>query len=92
MPVHLGSMPLSVKAAIENRQIGPGDVIILNDPYKGGRNLRISRWSPAFFPKASCCFTLPAARHHFGRRRNDPGSMPLAEEIYQEGLRYHPLN
>jgi len=35
MPVHLGSMPLSVQASIENRPIGPGDAIMLNDPYKG---------------------------------------------------------
>src|SRR5438270_920818 len=30
MPVHFGSMPLSVKAAIESPAIGPGDVVILN--------------------------------------------------------------
>src|SRR4029078_6846956 len=35
MPVHLGSMPLSVRAAIDKQQIGPGDMIILNDPYAG---------------------------------------------------------
>ena len=39
MPVHLGSMPLSVKAAIESRNIGPGDMVILNDPYRGGTHL-----------------------------------------------------
>ena len=39
MPVHLGSMPLSVKAAIESRDLGPGDMVILNDPYKGGTHL-----------------------------------------------------
>src|SRR5438874_12780228 len=39
MPVHLGSMPLSVKAAIENRPINSGDMIVLNDPYKGGTHL-----------------------------------------------------
>src|SRR6185436_14475129 len=39
MPVHLGSMPLSVEAAIECRRIAPGDVVILNDPYKGGTHL-----------------------------------------------------
>src|SRR5205085_9120047 len=39
MPVHLGSMPLSVRAAIENRSIGAGDMVMLNDPYKGGTHL-----------------------------------------------------
>jgi N-methylhydantoinase B len=39
MPVHLGSMPMSVKAAIENCPLHPGDVVILNDPYAGGTHL-----------------------------------------------------
>jgi N-methylhydantoinase B len=39
MPVHLGSMPMSVKAALETLVIGPGDVVVLNDPYCGGTHL-----------------------------------------------------
>jgi N-methylhydantoinase B len=39
MPVHLGSMPLSVKAAIEQCEMRAGDVVILNDPYAGGTHL-----------------------------------------------------
>ncbi len=39
MPVHLGSMPMSVKAAIEQCRMGPGDVVMLNDPYAGGTHL-----------------------------------------------------
>ena len=39
MPVHLGSMPMSVRAAIEHCAMGPGDVVILNDPYAGGTHL-----------------------------------------------------
>lgn len=39
MPVHLGSMPMSVKAAIERCPLQPGDVVILNDPYAGGTHL-----------------------------------------------------
>src|SRR5262245_20999351 len=38
-PVHLGSMPMSVRAAIEHCEMGPGDVVILNDPYAGGTHL-----------------------------------------------------
>src|ERR1700689_2653835 len=36
MPVHLGSMPMSLAAAIEKIDLGPGDIAILNDPYAGG--------------------------------------------------------
>ncbi len=39
MPVHLGSMPMSVRAAIERCEMRPGDVVILNDPYAGGTHL-----------------------------------------------------
>src|ERR1044072_6649684 len=39
MPVHLGSRPLSVRAALETLQLGPGDIAVLNDPYAGGTHL-----------------------------------------------------
>ena len=39
MPVHLGSMPMAVAAALREVQIGPGDVVALNDPFAGGTHL-----------------------------------------------------
>src|SRR5438034_4188012 len=39
MPVHLGSMPMSVAAAIDALELGPGDIAMLNDPYAGGTHL-----------------------------------------------------
>src|SRR6202795_4802007 len=39
MPVHLGSMPMSVRAAIERCELGPGDMVMLNDPFAGGTHL-----------------------------------------------------
>jgi len=39
MPVHLGSMPMSVRAAIVAREMAPGDVVMLNDPFRGGTHL-----------------------------------------------------
>ena len=44
MPVHLGSMPMSVAAAIaqsalNNSPLEPGDVVMLNDPFRGGTHL-----------------------------------------------------
>ena len=35
MPVHLGSMPMAVAAALRETEIGPGDVVALNDPFAG---------------------------------------------------------
>ena len=39
IPVHLGSTPLSVRAAIERLELEPGDVAALNDPFAGGTHL-----------------------------------------------------
>src|SRR5208282_3915427 len=39
MPVHLGSMPMSVRAAIDALDLAAGDMAILNDPYAGGTHL-----------------------------------------------------
>jgi N-methylhydantoinase B len=39
MPVHLGSMPMSVAAALNALELGPGDIAMLNDPYSGGTHL-----------------------------------------------------
>src|SRR6266849_1221277 len=39
MPVHLGSMPKAVAAALSEVEIGPGDVVALNDPFAGGTHL-----------------------------------------------------
>jgi N-methylhydantoinase B len=39
MPVHLGSMPMAVAAALRAVNMSPGDVVALNDPFAGGTHL-----------------------------------------------------
>ncbi len=39
MPVHLGSMPMAVAAALNATRLAPGDVVVLNDPFAGGTHL-----------------------------------------------------
>src|SRR5437879_3778555 len=39
MPVHLGAMPLSVKHALEAFDLSPGDLVLVNDPFRGGTHL-----------------------------------------------------
>src|SRR4051812_38491335 len=91
MPVHLGSMPLSVRAAIDNRTIEPGDIIILNDPYAGGTHLPDITIVSGVFEKRKLLFYVASRAHHSDVGGMTPGSMPLAEEIYQEGLRIPPI-
>lgn len=91
MPVHLGSMPLSVRAAIETRDIEPGDIVILNDPYKGGTHLPDVTLVSGVFAKKRLLFYVASRAHQSDIGGMSPGSMPLAEEIFQEGLRIPPV-
>ncbi len=93
MPVHLGAMPLSVKFAMEAFSIGPGDVVILNDPFRGGTHLPdITAVSGVFLPGGGRpAFYVANRAHHADVGGMSPGSMPLAREIYQEGLRLPPV-
>ena len=93
MPVHLGAMPLSVAAAIESFRFEPGDLAILNDPFRGGTHLPdITTISGVFLPgDAAPAFYVASRAHHADVGGMSPGSMPLAREIYQEGLRIPPI-
>jgi N-methylhydantoinase B len=94
MPVHLGSMPMSVRAAIERCELGRGDVVMLNDPFSGGTHLPdITLIAPFFFSAKSrrADFYLASRAHHADVGGAYPGSMGLCREIYQEGLRIPPV-
>jgi N-methylhydantoinase B len=52
MPVHLGSMPMSVRAAIDAVAMKQGDIVMLNDPFRGGTHLPdITLVAPVFVQK-----------------------------------------
>lgn len=100
IPVHLGSMPLSVKAAVDSYKtnLKPGDMIMLNDPFMGGTHLPdITLVSPVFStsiesPTITDLAGFVATRaHHADVGGMSPGSMPIAQEIYQEGLIIPPI-
>jgi N-methylhydantoinase B len=93
IPVHLGSMPMSVEAALREAPPGPDDVVLLNDPFRGGTHLPdITLVSGVFLRGRRAPFFYVANRaHHADIGGMRAGSMPLATEIYQEGLRIPPL-
>jgi N-methylhydantoinase B/oxoprolinase/acetone carboxylase alpha subunit len=91
IPVHLGAMPLSVQAALRAVTFEPGDLVILNDPYRGGTHLPdITCISPVFLGRQRAFFVANRA-HHSDVGGMTPGSMPLATELFQEGLIIPPL-
>jgi N-methylhydantoinase B/oxoprolinase/acetone carboxylase alpha subunit len=93
MPVHLGAMPLSVRAAIDRGPMAPGDVVVLNDPFRGGTHLPdLTMVSPVFLGRARRpAFYVANRAHHSDVGGMSPGSMPLAREIFQEGLIVPPV-
>lgn len=100
IPVHLGAMPASVQAAIDQcAPFSAGDVIIVNDPYQGGNHLPdITLVSPIFVNQDSVNssnnqpdFFVASRAHHADVGGMAPGSMPLSTEIYQEGIIIPPI-
>jgi N-methylhydantoinase B len=101
MPVHLGSMPMSVRAAVEAFSLYPGDMVMLNDPFRGGTHLPdITLVAPVHIRRrrphprkaaGSLCFYVASRAHHADVGGAYPGSMGLCREIYQEGLRIPPV-
>jgi N-methylhydantoinase B/oxoprolinase/acetone carboxylase alpha subunit len=93
VPVHLGSMPASVRAAID--AIGPdvraGDQIVLNDPFGGGTHLNdITLVSPCIVEGRLVGWVANRA-HHADVGGSAPGSLPAdAIEVFAEGLRIPP--
>src|SRR5258706_619733 len=106
MPVHLGSMPMSVAAAVEHGPLEPGDIVMLNDPFRGGTHLPdITLVMPVYVKKIKGSgrrrplrattttpdFYVASRAHHADVGGTYPGSMGPCREIYQEGFRIPPV-
>ena len=91
MPVHLGAMPLLVKAALAETWFEEGDMVILNDPYRGGTHLPDITLIAPLFRDGKIAFFVANRAHHSDVGGMRAGSMPLSEEIFQEGLIIPPL-
>ena len=94
IPVHLGSMPASVRAAIHaGLPLQAGDQVVLNDPFAGGTHLNdVTLVAPCFAPGGRLVGWAANRAHHADVGGMVPGSIPPdAVEIHQEGLRIPPV-
>jgi N-methylhydantoinase B len=93
IPVHLGAMPASVAAALEEfPNLAEGDAVLLNDPFAGGTHLNdLTLVSPVLDDGVLLGFVANRA-HHADVGGKVPGSMPGdSTDVYQEGLRIPPV-
>src|SRR5439155_3731333 len=101
-------MPMSVRAAInhceqQNSPFASGDVVMLNDPFRGGTHLpditlvapvyvaREARERPRHSKSRRPDFYVASRAHHADVGGAYAGSMGLCREIYQEGFRIPPV-
>ncbi len=92
MPVHLGAMPMSVSAALDELgDLDPGDVVCVNDPFRGGTHLPDITLISAVFAERRILAYVASRAHHSDVGGSTPGSMPLAREIFEEGIRIPPV-
>ncbi len=90
IPVHLGSTPMSVAAAMASVEMEDGVHVILNDPYAGGTHLPdITLVSPVYVDDELRFFVANRA-HHADVGGGRPGSLAVSEYVDDEGIRIGP--
>jgi N-methylhydantoinase B len=95
IPVHLGAMPMTLACVLNEMTLQPGDVIIANDPYKGGSHLPdITLIEPVFAPgpdvSAKPLFYVVNRAHHADVGGKKPGSMGIVSSLADEGYLISP--
>ena len=93
IPVHVGAMPWAAKAlAARFPDPVPGDVYLLNDPYRGGSHLPdLTAFVPIFGAGRLMFWSVVRAHHSDIGGATHGAYNPGATEIWQEGLRVPPI-
>src|SRR5262249_57749541 len=90
IPVHLGAMSETVQRVLrDNPRLAPGDVVVTNDPYRGGSHLPdVTVVSPVHHPETREILFFTASRaHHAEIGGIVPGSMPpFSRNLAEEGV------
>ena len=78
MPVHLGSMGVTVRAVIRDNEgaVNEGDSFVLNNPYNGGTHLPDITVVTPVFDEGTILFFVACRGHHPDVGGKTPGSAP----------------
>ncbi len=94
-PLHLGAMPFAVEWALQELgtdQLAPGDVILTNDPYRGGSHLPDFTMLLPVFAEGEIVAVCANRAHQVDVGGSVPGSFfGEATELFQEGLCVPPV-
>ena len=90
IPVHLGSMAFAMRDVVSAYSWSAGDMMVLNDPYKGGTHLPdVTLIAPLYISNDLIGYVANRA-HHADIGSETPGSMPLSSSLSEEGLLIEP--
>lgn len=90
IPVHLGSMAFAMREVVAAYNWSAGDMMVLNDPFKGGTHLPdVTLIAPLFINNGLSGFVANRA-HHADIGSETPGSMPLSSSLFEEGIIIEP--
>ena len=95
IPVHLGSMAYAMQGMVQKFEWQSGDMIIFNDPFRGGTHLPdVTFLAPVFFKDGLTGDKLIGfcanRAHHADIGSDAPGSMPISEFLEEEGIIISP--
>ncbi len=91
IPVHLGSMPMTMKHVLAAHSFAPGDMMILNDPFQGGSHLPdITLIAPVCNKAGEVLFYVADRAHHADVGGRLPGSMGMISDLADEGVLIPP--
>ena len=91
IPVHLGAMPMTLSSVLAEMSLQKGDIVITNDPYKGGSHLPdITLIEPVYSASrehaaAGPLFYVVNRAHHADVGGRNPGSMGMTNCLAEEG-------
>jgi len=93
LPIFVGTMQYSTRTLIERaRDLQPGDIYIVNDPYLGGTHLMDVRMGLPFYYRGELFCWLSNTGHWRDTGGSVPGGFSAnATEVEQEGLRLPPV-
>ncbi len=94
LPLHLGSIPDAMASVLATYRgdLGPGDVVVMNDPYAGGMHLPdLFMFRPVVLGGKRLGFAAVVVHHLDIGGRVAGGGAADSTEVFQEGLRIPPL-
>ena len=94
VPIHVGALPFAAKSVHEffKGTIRPGDVYLLNDPYRGGNHLPdLTAFVPVFDGDKLVYWAINRSHQSDIGGATHGAYNASAKEIFQEGIRVPPL-